>query len=438
MPAAIPAIFTALMVGAIFLPFIPLAGPLSADDILPLASALLGLAVVLFSRRKPLLDGAVVGFALLALVGLLSNAANAATFGDFLRLTGRSTGRIVYYVVLIVGTRTILDRGDWPRRALLFLVGAATLEALFCLYAFITDYHGPYGLGIIGFPGWSVLVGKTRVQGTFSGSAVRYEGAAVSANFLAAYLILTIPLTVGLMLTTLRRRWRLTLGASALLQVAILYLTYTRSALMAFGFSILAMGFLSGRRKIAGAVLVAGIVAALSIPTVRTKLLGEGHDRWSLYWASFQITHDRAALGVGDGNYNQVLMENRKYRDTPYGLAGTTSHNSVLLSAANYGVLGGSAHALLYLLMIAVMLRVSHQTRDPRRKLVVAGVVAGILGYLFQDQFNNLAYVPKVATQMWFLYALVPLLARPPGEQAEEAEPDRVVRLYPMTHLERG
>ncbi len=430
MPTWIPLVFCALAAGAIFPPFVPLAGPLSLDDLLPVMAGLLGLAVLPFSRRKPWFDATVIGFVLIALTSLVSNAVNAQTVSDFLRLSGRSTGRIIFYETFLLGARCVLDRGDWARRALGFFVAAATIESLFCIYAFFTAYHGPYGLGVIEFPDWSVLLGNIRVQGTFSGAEMRYETASVSPNFLAAYLLLSIPVTVGLVSSIERNEWRLALMVSALAQVMTLYLTYTRAALIAFGIGILAMGFLSGRRRLAMAALTAGIVIALAIPTMRAKLLGEGHDRWALYWASAELTYDHPVFGVGDGNYDYVLHENQQYNDTPFGIATTTSHNSVLLSAANYGIAGGAAHALLYLLLLAVMLNEMHALEGRPRRVLVAGVVAGIIGYLVQDQFNNLAYVPKVATQMWFLFALVPVLGR--GGSPERQREPRVVRLYPM------
>jgi hypothetical protein len=57
-----------------------------------------------------------------------------------------------------------------------------------------------------------------------------------------------------------------------------------------------------------------------------------------------------------------------------------------------------------------------------------------LFGYLAQDQFNDLAYVPKVATQAWFLFGVLWMLpsvgsADPPEEdlvpETNEDAPDR-------------
>jgi hypothetical protein len=429
--ALAPFVFAVLIVLSIFPPFVPLAGPLSLDDLMPVAAILISIALLAFNPKQPLIDATVIGFALLALVSIVATAASAESMAAFFRQCGRSTGRVLCYQALLLGARSVLGDEKWPRRAIALFSGAATIEAIFCIWAYVAEYRGPYGLGVIGFADWSVLVGKIRVQGTFSGEQLTYESGSVSPNFLAAYLVMSIPATVGL-IATLRGRWRWVAVAGALLQVATLYLTYTRAALVAFGLSILAMGFFAGRRKLAIGIFALGIAATLAIPSTRRKFLSEGHDRWSLYWASVQLTADRPVFGVGDGNYDRVLHQDQRYFDTPYGIATATSHNSVLLAAANLGIAGGGAHALLYVLLVAVLLREVRRLegRSGRDRMLLAGVAAGIVGYLVQDQFNNLAYIPKVATQMWFLFALVPILARSIESRAVE-EPRPVLRLYP-------
>lgn len=410
-PMVVRILFLGMIALAIFPPFVPVAGPLSLDDLFPLLAVGVGLPVLLLRRRPAEIDGTVVAFGLFILVAIMSSAVNGEGVPDFLRLAGRSAGRMSFYLALVLCTRAVLGDDQWPRYALAVFVGTATVEALFCLYAYLFDFQGPYGMGISGFAHWSVLAGKTRVQGTFSGSPGAYEVVYSSANFLAAYLLMTIPVSAGLALATKSRAFRALLAATLLLQIVILYLTYTRAALIALGVSILAMGWLLGRRKLAALVLIVGVCGALSVPTIRKKFLHEKHDRFALYYAAASVVADNPVFGIGDGNYLDTLHREQRYYWNRFGSATTTSHNSMLLSAANHGVFGGLAHAALYFFLLLACVRAVGRSKG-RTRALTAGVAAGLVGYLVQDQFNDLAYVPKVATQAWFLFGVLWLLPR--------------------------
>lgn len=421
----IPAVlvFAGLLALAVFPPFVPLLGPLSTDDVLPLAAVLIALAALPLWRGPLPLDASVLGFVLLAAWALLSSAVNATTLGDFARLAGRSAGRVLFYQLLIVGARILLGHGRWPRRAVLLLTGAATLQALFAVWSYQTRYSGPYGIGVVSFADWSVLAGQVRAQGTFGGATGQYEANNVSSNFLAGYLVMALPIALAVLMTAKTWLGRSVGALAMVLQASALYLTYTRAALVAAAIGILAYGYLIGRKRLATAVVVVGIAAALLTPSIREKFFGEGHDRWALYWASAAITLDHPVVGVGDGNYPRVLHENQHYHDTPYGVATATSHNSVLLSAASLGLGGGLAHLILYALVAMLCFRSVARAQAGEGRLLTAGLAAACLAFLCQDQLNNLAYVPKVATQFWFLVGLLPLCAAP--APSAETEPQR-------------
>jgi hypothetical protein len=415
----IRALFIVGIAASIFPPFIPLAGPLSLDDLPPLIAVVLALFTMCFVRERTIVDATIFGFALLGLAGLISSAANSDGLSEFGRFAGRSAGRTLFAFGLVLGTRALLGDKRWQRAAVFALVIAATVESLFCLWAYQKRYIGPYGLGVADFASWSVLKGEVRVQGTFSGVRLAYEGASVSANFLAAYLIMSIPVTIGLAFSTAKGRARDALYLGALVQLIVLYLTYTRAALIALGVGIMVLGFVLGKRKQTLAALAFGAMVTLAIPSVRAKFMSEGHNRYALWWASWEITKDNALVGVGDGNYDRVLHDEPRYHNTPFGPAETASHNSIMLSAANHGIAGGVAQVLLYGSLVAAALYAFKRSSGSERYLA-AGIVSALAAYLVQDQFNNLAYIPKVATQMWFLFGV--LTAAPPAARLESTD----------------
>jgi hypothetical protein len=414
-------VFVALLAGAIFVPFVPIAGPLSGDDVFPLlAVALAGLAAPLSRPRGPVLDASFVAICVFAAVALVSSGANASELGELGRLAGRSAGRMAFYLALVVGTRAVLDAPGWGRRAAVGLSVAAGLQAVFCVFAHRTRYRGPYGIGIADIPTWSVLSGKVRVHGTFSGALGAHELANVSANFLASYLVLSVPVSLGVLVTARRRGARLFWGLAVLAQLLALYLTYTRAALAALAVAILVAGWLLGRRRLAVGAVVLAAATSLALPAMREKFLKEGHNRYALWTSSLRTTATSPLVGVGDGRYLRVMSQDPTLHETDWGVSNATAHNSILLSAAHHGVPGGLAHLALDLALLGVAFACVRRARTAEARRLTAFLAAGVLGWMIQDQFNNLAYVPKVATQLWFVFALLPLVAR--AGEAPEAD----------------
>lgn len=392
--------FAALVAAAIFPPFVKIAGPLSFDDVLPLLAVASALPLLFRSPKK--VDATLIAFGFLIFAALLSSTWNAQSFAEFARLSAKSAGRIGFYVVMILLARTIFCDRAWARRAALFIVVAATLEAMFAVYAYVFEFRGPYEFGLT-----RMTSGKLRTQGTFGGEPAPFEREVIAANFLAAYHVLTVPLSVGFAISSKRKRGALLFFAMSAVQIASLYLTFTRAAWIALVFGLIALMWLIGRKKTAALVLLVGALLAVSVPTIRHRLFFESHDRTSLHWAGAAVAKDHLLFGIGDGKYQQVLNSDQKYSDTPHGAAWSTPHHSILLSAAQYGLLGGVAHAFLYALVFLIGVSVVSRC-SLSEKAIAAGILAGILGFFLQDQMNNLAYVPKVATQMWFLFALLP------------------------------
>jgi len=377
-----------------------------------LAVGLSGFAVLFSSRVHIRFPGFLV-CCLLIFAGtiLISAAYNSSSIGQLVRIAGKSSGRLIFFAVLIVCLTYLFDSSSKAKRALFWFAAFATLESLFCIWAYKNQYQGPYGIGIADVPSWSVISGHVRVHGTFSGALSVHEKASVSSNFLASYLVLSIPVTAGLFLYNKVLSQKVFIGIAIALQTTTLYLTYTRASLVALGIGILAMGWFMKRRTWSIAVFIIGIVVSFSVPAMRTKFLSEGHNRYSLWSAAVNTFSSNPVAGIGDGLYMPNLVASPSVYDTAYGIANATAHNSLLMSAANYGLLGLLAHVLLYACLgtfaVLFVLRSGKEFRA-----ITAGILGAVVCYLVQDQFNNLHYVPKVATQMWFLVALLPAFAK--------------------------
>src|SRR5262245_20815630 len=104
-----------LIAASIAVPYIPMRGPLSLDDLFPLIAVILGLVALSFSRGRVHFDATLIGFVILAILGVISSAVNADSIRDFARLAGRSSGRFVFFLSMIVAFRTLLSKEGWAR-----------------------------------------------------------------------------------------------------------------------------------------------------------------------------------------------------------------------------------------------------------------------------------------------------------------------------------
>src|SRR5687767_9561671 len=108
----ISAIIVLTLVCSVAIPFIPVAGPLSADDALPLAGVVLALISLAFTRSRITINALAAPFLVLAVLGIASSAANADSLSDFARMSARSTGRFLFFWMLVVAVRPLLAKND--------------------------------------------------------------------------------------------------------------------------------------------------------------------------------------------------------------------------------------------------------------------------------------------------------------------------------------
>ena len=306
----------------------------------------------------------------------------------------------------------------------LAIVAVGTFEAAFGLAAYVIGLPLHAGLEIP--RGSSILVDKIpgRVSGTLG----------ISPNFTAAILMMSILVTAGLSLATRERRERALLLVALAVQGVALVLTYTRVSL---GLTVVALALLVVLRSrpilLLPLGLLLGAVAAFT-PTV-ARVLSDANDRLALWTSAFLLMIDHPFSGVGAGQTLVAAAANpERYRLTPFGTAGSTAHNTILLAGAEMGVLGAVGATVLNIglavLAIVVLLRAARQPHGA----VAAAAALGLLAFLAQGMVNNLIAVGATGIFAAFLAGALLLEARGievpamVGE-AEAARPRRWVDL---------
>ncbi|MBI5511514.1 MAG: hypothetical protein HY903_22385 [Deltaproteobacteria bacterium] len=399
----------------VFVPFVELPHtPLSLDDLLPVVVVGLGLVWRLFGGR-PRFEVVTYGLMIVALLNLGATLGSGGTDAELLRSTARGFGRFLFHAAMLTTVAGVLDGRDDVRRLLRVVIVAAVVQSAFCLFAYATDYTGPFGIGMAPTPMWSTL---KRVHGTFAAGGSWEGGTPVAANFLSAYLMCAGVLC-GAMALQARRLWGRALYLAALgACVAGIGVSYSRASFVGLGVGLVVVALLTRRGWL---VLVFALVAAGSVvlvPRLKDRLTSLESNRTALYAAGVRVVSDHPLFGVGDGNYGRLLRGSARYQYTPYGVALATPHNSTLLAAAHAGLPAGLVLLGLVLLALGRMWLVSLWSVDREARLLAAGISGAATAFFLQDQVNSLLFVPKTAAWFWLLVALSVVLARgvsPPG-----------------------
>ncbi|HVL90998.1 MAG TPA: O-antigen ligase family protein [Actinomycetota bacterium] len=428
--AALPLRFAWLAAATVLLPRYPLGFGLSVDDLLPSAAAIAGVVLLArwgFPRLPRWMESA---FAIWLVAAAASAVVNGQSLGEIARLAGPGVGRPVFWFVFTTTAAAIAGRLG-VRAILIPIAAVAIIEAAFSIAAYTVC--GEIHLGAVSRPenesvwdarralgveqGAGTNVGEQRIRCRATGTLGQ------SSNFLAAFLVTTLPVAAALTLAKRQRAGRLRWGAGTVALAAALVLTFTRASLIAVAIALLVTLLLAAPRRALPVVVIAGLVlgtASLAIPQVKRRLTDSANDRRALWWSGVAIFKDHPLMGVGFGNYREVQLSDRKYLDTPYGEPTSTAHNGFIAIAAEGGVVQAGAVLVLAGGILVLGWRASRSARGTPDAALVAGALGGCAGFLVQNMTNTLLLVPTVATYFWVMggvLAGVAATGAPPGDE---------------------
>ena len=404
----------ALIAAAPVLPHIPIALGLSIDDLLPL----LGLGLLVWRQPVPrLTSDRLLRFILAAIaVALLARTATALVNGGSLEGTLKMLTQAIARPIVLVGIAAYVAVTASPdvrqRLVAVSITAVGTFEAAFGLVGFLVRL--PNDLGIEATRKLTSLYGVCpgRITGTLG----------LSSNHVGAIFVLSLPVSLGVAVTSAGwRRWAW--AAASALQAAALVLTFTRSSIL-LGL-VLAIGFLLYQRKLVMLALVAaiatGIVATaftVSCTAAAAPLLGrlsDSNDRLALWYSATRIMLDHPLVGVGLDRMDDVVKADPdRYRRTPFGPATSTAHNTILLAGAETGIPGGLAILAVNIGLAGVALRAAWRGRRRTGALLLAASLA-VAGFLAQGMFNNLFSVPAATVVFALVIGAIAIGSAAPG-----------------------
>jgi O-antigen ligase len=278
------------------------------------------------------------------------------------------------------------------------------------------------GLGFFGaarfIKGHAGLLTLTRVMGTLG-----------HPSQLAQFFDMTLPISLALLFTPMRRSFKIMLAGAVALQYLGLGLTYSRGGIFwtSLAMAIIVLVALSRRLGWLRGVIFSAtlgvmfVALLLVVPNPITKGLMRteyetAYGRLPLMQVAFNIIKDRPFFGVGPNNYVYAAL---RYDNTPAQLTtqwNTAVHNVYLFIAGEYG-----APALLLFLgflgSVGLMVMPAIKSPDFFLAYLGLGVFWGFTAFLLHCYTDFTQWTsPRLH---WFLLGLMVSL----GRLARQSEP---------------
>jgi hypothetical protein len=306
---------------------------------------------------------------------------------------------------ILVGSAYVLLRTPGEGlRMLRALVGVATFEAAFGLFAYAIRWVGPGGYFGISFNGGKI--GGMPIWGRVTGTT------GMASTFIAGLFALALPIAVGLAMSAARRRrWPWVVCA-----VVIFFgLAFTLSRMpIALGTAAVVVLLLASTRvRVWLPVLVVGAVLFLATP-LRARMTNFSTDRIPLWRVGWRMFTDNWLTGVGPGNYLTFMP---RYQIPGEPAAPVTPHNSLLYVASESGLFAAVALAVAIAFGLRFLLT--------RRPLILAAAV-GFAAFAANAMTTNLFSIASMAIAAWMLAPAVVAIRRgsgPAGAGGDAAAP---------------
>ncbi|KRQ87440.1 O-Antigen ligase [Caloramator mitchellensis] len=361
--------------------------PLSADFIIASFLILFGILNVIFEdglENIKLRNRNIQFFSIIVFIFLVLNAVSFFVAVNKGAAISESM-RFFEYVFLFYFTYIIADEKTINRTFNLFFI-AMLLAAAYGVVQFVFGLS-PYTVNR-----------NIRLNSTFVNP--NYWGAAV--NIVIFYPIVEM----------INKR-RISLNDSLFLGLFIFNLLFSlnRSSWLAFLAGLFVILLLINKKFILS--LPAFIIPLMAHPFTRKRFVTmlsvekiAKDARFKLWKTAYMMFKEHFWLGVGNGNYRYFYPEYiERYPALFVRKELWSPHNSFLKMFAEMGIFGGLVFILIYLMLFYMVIKVYKGTK--RYKVYALSLIGFWVAYLFQNNFNNLMFIPQLNVFAWLLTALI-------------------------------
>ncbi len=337
---------------------------------------------VRISLKTPL-DMAIIVFIILVLASFRNTTNSAISLKGFTNIMG--------YVLLYYMVASNLKEDEHIR----WMAGAIVLAGLFVSILGILEY---VGLGI--FKWEKPVTQQVQMWVTLGNS-----------NAVAQYLIMVIPVAIGIMLYSKNFKWMLVWGGIISIMAACLILTFAKGAWLGLAVALLSFVVLSTRKKVIPLVL-AGIMIVLCLTGLfynsrLTHLLeeedkeGTFSGRVAMWQSSIKMVQAHPFIGSGLNNFYLLFPKYQvpKFNEILPNRRPMQAHNDYLQLATEVGILGLAAFLWIiikYLRYGRAIIRLNNEF-----KWLTSGFVCGIIAMLIHSITDFGLQMPGPAIMMW-------------------------------------
>lgn len=292
-----------------------------------------------------------------------------------------------------------LDGAGGARRFLSTLAGSGALAAVYGVIQHFT-----------GIDWYRQLLGRQRRVRPRTHGDPRFAVVGFFRNYLTFAHTMSVPYASALSLgLSTDGRWTI---AAVVIMTAILFSSARGAWLAVLASTVTVVAIGRGRR--AGVVVLAmvavGAIAVGQSDALQKEigsmfaLSGENAGRVAIYEVNLQVVHDHPWFGLGFGRYLRAARP--YYLDAAGADRRSHAHNNFLQVAAESGLVGLAAFALLFAHALRLGLDAVHGPAPPARATAVgafAAIVGFLVGGLTQYTFGD----GEVAIAMWCTLAVL-------------------------------
>ena len=234
-------------------------------------------------------------------------------------------------------------------------------------------------------------------------------------NILAEYLIMLIPISVGLFWYNKEIKKKVLYLGTTLVMTLALILTLSRGGWLGFAFSAFVFILIIERKLLLSIIPISVLGIYLLPQSIINRILSIGNMadssnayRLKMWEITRQIIKDNWKAGVGFGHlpFKQTFESYIRTMPTYH------AHNTFLEVAAEIGIPGLIVFLFFLFIIFKYGILKIYNSQDRYIKVLGAGVISGLAGVLLHGLVENVLYIPRIIITFWMMISFILTLVR--------------------------